>query len=766
MSVPSGTRFIGIQPGVDMVEKKSSQANSPTEVYTIEDIQSSSVPYTGATQDVDLGEYELKAGQIELDQTPTGTAGVAVTRWNDTAGVTETTLKGGSVILKNGVDLVARVVNKVTPNATLTKAAYKVVKISGAQGQRLAVGYAQANNDSNSADTLGVVIETIPTNQEGFIMTMGQLEGINTTGSLQSETWVDGDVLYLSPTTPGAVTKVKPTGATGHIVVIGYVEYAHAINGKIYVKIMNGWELDELHNVYIDNGTLANNQVLTYESSTQLWKNKTPESGITVGTTAVTSGTDGRVFFQAGGVIQQDANFTFDNTLKRLTLKAVGTAVTDIPFAIQNSAGTANLMQVAGNNTMTFLSSGGKIIFSQDTVGQGSVISLRRDFTNQEIIRLDGTNGGGITLNQLNDGSVKSFAIGSVADGLSMWTQGIGLHNIQIKNSFHNLFHVVGNPNSATATFRIGTIASDTNFFNVHGRNAGGTGLTTNPVFTVNSSGTVGIGTEASSPGARLDVRAQGALSTDIAFRVRNSADSIDIFTVNGNGVFYKPHASANNDVAQDVFVSQMSDGRNKIRLFTKGSFNVSSGIGISFQSDAAGSNISSYTLSGAFLNSGGSYRDNGGLSEFNVGTTNITGYSYLKLQNNTNTATNIYISRTGTIILNPDNANAQVRGLSIFGGTLGSTADRVISIGNGTSPTTSTVDNFQFWSSDITAGNAAPHFRTENGAIVKVYQETTGVAASTLVGGGGTALTDTDTFDGYTLKQIVKALRNQGLLA
>jgi hypothetical protein len=38
---------------------------------------------------------------------------------------------------------------------------------------------------------------------------------------------------------------------------------------------MNGWELDELHNVYINTGTLANNDALIYESSTQLWKNKT-----------------------------------------------------------------------------------------------------------------------------------------------------------------------------------------------------------------------------------------------------------------------------------------------------------------------------------------------------------------------------------------------------------------------------------------------------------------------------------------------------------
>jgi len=231
------------------------------------------VPYTGATQDVDLGEFGLKAGQVTLDTTPTGTPEVGTTIWNDTSGVPETTLKGGLFSIKNGIDLVARVVNKVTPNTTLLKSEYKVVKISGSQGQRLAVDLAQANNDNNSADTLGFVAEDIATNQEGFIMTVGQLEGLNTTGSLQSETWQDGDVLYLSPTVAGAITNVKPNGSTGHIVVVGYVEYAHANNGKIYVKIMNGWELDELHNVLID--TPLNDQALVYEQSTQLWKNKT-----------------------------------------------------------------------------------------------------------------------------------------------------------------------------------------------------------------------------------------------------------------------------------------------------------------------------------------------------------------------------------------------------------------------------------------------------------------------------------------------------------
>jgi nitrogen fixation protein len=288
------------------------------------------VPYTGAIANVDLGEFELKAGQIELDQSPTGTAGVAVTRWNNTQGLSETTLKGGNVILKNGQDLVARVVNNT--GIQLTKASYQVVKIQGAQGQRLAVGLAQANNDNNSADTLGVVIETIANNQEGFVMTVGQIEDVNTTGSLQSETWNDGDVLYLSPTVAGRITNIKPNGSTGHIVVIGYVEYAHANHGKIYIKIMNGWELDELHNVYINNGTLANNDALIYESSTQLWKNqalKTINSNSLIGsgnivTTYIrrheTTSTYDYLGFALAGTSESTATWT----LTRLTLSSSG----------------------------------------------------------------------------------------------------------------------------------------------------------------------------------------------------------------------------------------------------------------------------------------------------------------------------------------------------------------------------------------------------------------------------------------------------------
>jgi len=288
------------------------------------------VPYTGATNNVNLGEYYLAAGQINLDTTPTGTAVVGSTRWNDAIGSAETLLKGGNVTLKNGVDLVARVVNNT--GIQLTKAAYQVVKVSGAQGQRLAINLAQANNDNNSADTLGIVTETIANNQEGFIITVGQIEEINTTGSLQGESWNDGDVLYLSPTTAGAVTNVKPNGSTGHIVIIGYVEYAHANHGKIYIKIMNGWELDELHNVYINPATLANNDALIYESSTQLWKNKalkTINSNSLIGsgnivTTYIRRHETTATYDYLGYALSGTAESTATWTLTRLTLSSSG----------------------------------------------------------------------------------------------------------------------------------------------------------------------------------------------------------------------------------------------------------------------------------------------------------------------------------------------------------------------------------------------------------------------------------------------------------
>lgn len=196
--------------------------------------------------------------------TPTNIAGRLT--WNDTDGTLNIGLKGGNVTLQVGQEEVVRVVNKT--GADLLESGYKVVRVrtqaeGGAQGQRLAVVLAGNASEITSATTLGIVTENIAQNQEGFITTTGIVNGINTTGNLQGETWLDGDILYLSNSGgSGNLTKVKPTAPT-HTVIMGYVIHSHPTQGKIFVKVDVGYEIGELHDVHIDTTTLVGNAKTT-----------------------------------------------------------------------------------------------------------------------------------------------------------------------------------------------------------------------------------------------------------------------------------------------------------------------------------------------------------------------------------------------------------------------------------------------------------------------------------------------------------------------
>ena len=213
-----------------------------------------------------VGGFDLDHIQFATNTITTG--GIGRLLWNDADGTLSFGVKGGNVTLDIGQQQIVRVVNKTGSN--LLRTGYNAVRISSAQGQRLSVALARANNDPNSVDTIGLVAENIDNNQEGFIISSGLVEQINTTGSLQSETWNDGDPLYLSPTTAGGITNIKPQ-APNHTIIIGFVVYAHQNNGKIFVKVDNGYEIDELHNVRINNPTTG--QALLYSQSASYWEN-------------------------------------------------------------------------------------------------------------------------------------------------------------------------------------------------------------------------------------------------------------------------------------------------------------------------------------------------------------------------------------------------------------------------------------------------------------------------------------------------------------
>lgn len=230
------------------------------------------VPYTGATQNLNLGTYGLISDYIQFNLAPTSIPTTAGTMsWNATDGTADLKMGGANVTLQVGQEELVRVVNKT--GANLLEANYQAVRISGAQGNRLKVSLAKADNDANSADTIGLVTETINNNLEGFVTSVGLVRNIDTTGDLQTETWADGDMLYLSATTAGKVTNIKPQ-APQHGVRMGYVVRAHKTQGQIYVKVDNGYELDELHNVLITDPVTQD--ILTYDETLTggLWINR------------------------------------------------------------------------------------------------------------------------------------------------------------------------------------------------------------------------------------------------------------------------------------------------------------------------------------------------------------------------------------------------------------------------------------------------------------------------------------------------------------
>lgn len=134
---------------------------------------------------------------------------------------------------------------------TITKG--QAVYAFGGTGNRMTVKLARADSDATSAQTIGIVYSpSIAANQKGIIMIQGYLTGLNL---FPTATWSDGDPIYLSPTTAGAFTKTKPY-APNHLVYCGILATAsNGSAGRMYVRIQNGYELDELHNVQAQSPT-------------------------------------------------------------------------------------------------------------------------------------------------------------------------------------------------------------------------------------------------------------------------------------------------------------------------------------------------------------------------------------------------------------------------------------------------------------------------------------------------------------------------------
>lgn len=139
-----------------------------------------------------------------------------------------------------------------------------VVYTAGSNGIHPLLQLAQSNTESTSSKTFGVTYETIAKNAEGLVIEFGLLENLDTSAL------TEGAAVWLSPTVAGGMTTTKPS-APNHLVLIGFCVRSHNQFGKLFIKVQNGYELDELHNVKITSPT--DGQYLRYQASTGLWIN-------------------------------------------------------------------------------------------------------------------------------------------------------------------------------------------------------------------------------------------------------------------------------------------------------------------------------------------------------------------------------------------------------------------------------------------------------------------------------------------------------------
>lgn len=144
---------------------------------------------------------------------------------------------------------------------------------------------------------IGVAAETIALNGFGLIQISGTLRGFNTTGSSVGETWADGDPLYYNPAYVGGMTKTKPSAPNQKSLIGEVINAGSGSSGSMQIRIVPGSILGGTDS-NVQFGTLANSDLIQYDSALQYWKNVAP-STITIGTaTNLAGGAANRIAYQ------------------------------------------------------------------------------------------------------------------------------------------------------------------------------------------------------------------------------------------------------------------------------------------------------------------------------------------------------------------------------------------------------------------------------------------------------------------------------------
>ena len=300
---------------------------------------------TGAISTVDTVTFDT-------GYTTTLTTGQLGWDGNNTLGIG---MSGGNIVQEIGLQ--SYIYGKAT--SAITKG--QLIKKTGANGSSGVITFAPTTaNMTNGTDIIGIAAENIALNGFGYIISIGNLKGFNTSGSSSSETWANGDTLYYNPSGNGLMTNVKPSAPNIKTEVAVVINAGTGGSGSVAVEIIHGSVLGGTDsNVQITSPT--GGQTLIYDQTNQYWKNANLTAGTAI---SVTNGTGGTITIANTGVTALSAgtgislsgstgsitvtNSAPDQTVTLTAGTGISTSGTYPSFTITNTAPDQTVAITAG----------------------------------------------------------------------------------------------------------------------------------------------------------------------------------------------------------------------------------------------------------------------------------------------------------------------------------------------------------------------------------------------------------------------------------
>ena len=288
---------------------------------------------------------------------------------NNTLGIG---MAGGNVVQKIGEDSFYY----VKASSAITKG--QVVMFTGAVGASGVVTGAPATGVSDGSYIMGVAAESIALNGFGLVQFQGTLRGLNTSA------YADGDILWYDPAVTGGLTKTKPSAPNIKVQMAAVVNAGSGSSGSILVRVSAGSVLGGTDS-NVQFGTLANNNLIQYDSANQYWKNVSSISGSQVsgnisGNAANVTGT---VAIANGGTGQTTANAAFNALAPSQTGNAGKVLSTDGTNTSWSTASVGTVTSVAVSGGTTGLTTSGGPVTSSGTITLAGTLAVANGGTGQ-----------------------------------------------------------------------------------------------------------------------------------------------------------------------------------------------------------------------------------------------------------------------------------------------------------------------------------------------------------------------------------------------